>query len=73
MKAEEAKLEKMMSNMQDAYARAVKLGETENSPSAAAWKTRYTEIYTFLKGSATGSDTFLANVLNTPMPDPSAP
>lgn len=73
MKAAEAKLEKMMANMQDAYARAIKLGEAENSPSAASWKTRYLEIYTFLKGSATGADTFLANVLTTPMPDPSAP
>ena len=73
-RAAEAKLEKMMSNMLDAYARAVKLGEAENAPGAVNWKKRYMEIYAFLKeGSTTGSDEFLANVLNTPMPDLNAP
>jgi hypothetical protein len=72
--AAETRLEKLMNNMQDAYARSIKLGETEKSPNLEAWKQRYTQIYTFINnGSPTGSDTFLANVLNTPMPDPNAP
>ncbi len=72
-KAAEAKLEKLMINMQDAYARSIKLGEAENSPNLSAWKQRFAQIYSFLKGSEAGSAEFLANVLNTPMPDPNAP
>lgn len=73
MKADEAKLFKLMDGMQDAYARAIKLGETGNAPTLAEWKQRYAQIYEFNKGSDKGSAEFLANVLNTPMPDPNAP
>jgi archaellum component FlaG (FlaF/FlaG flagellin family) len=73
MKAAEAKLEKLLSNMQDAYARAIKLGEAENAPKVGEWKQRYSQLYAFIKGSDAGSAEFLANVLTTPMPDPNAP
>jgi hypothetical protein len=73
MKAANAKIETLLSRMQDAYARTVRFGENEKSPGASGWKQRYTQIYTVLKGDTTGLDEFLANVLNTPMPDPSAP
>lgn len=72
MRADNARLEKLMNNMQDAYARAIKLGESENAPKMNEWKKRYTEIYIFIKGNDKGAAEFLANVLMTPMPDPSA-
>lgn len=73
MKADNAKLEKLVKKMLDAYARTIKLGETDNPSSVAGWKQRYTEVYSFLNGSDTGSAEFLANVLTTPMPDPMIP
>ena len=72
-RAAEARLEKLLTRMQDAYARAVKLGEAENAPGVPTWKTRYTQIYSFIKGSDAGSAEFLNNVLSTPLPDPNAP
>lgn len=73
MKTEEAKLEKMLTKMQDAYARAVKLGEKDNPSSVPSWKQRYEQVYAFVNGSDKGSADFLANVMTTPMPDPNAP
>ncbi|HEY0426960.1 MAG TPA: hypothetical protein VGC76_04060 [Pyrinomonadaceae bacterium] len=70
MRTAEASLEKLLGNMQDAYARAVKLGEAENAPKVNEWKQRYAQIYSFIKGSDAGSAEFLANVLATPMPAP---
>lgn len=72
MKADNAKLEKIISRMQDAYARAVKYAEAESSPNLAAWKQRYAEVYKFLNGGDAGANDFLNNVLNTPLPDPNA-
>lgn len=72
MQSAEAKLEKLLNNMQDAYARAIKLGESENAPKLTEWKNRYAQLYSFIKGSDAGSAEFLANVLMTPMPDPAA-
>lgn len=71
MKADNARLEKIIKRMQDAYARAIKYGETENVPNLAAWKQRYNDIHKFLSGSEAGASDFLNNVLNTPLPDPS--
>jgi hypothetical protein len=73
MKKAEARLEKLMNNMQDAYARAIKIGEAENAPKVNDWKKRYEQIYEFIKGDKTGSAEFLANVLTTPLPDPNVP
>ncbi|MET0754322.1 MAG: hypothetical protein ABWZ66_13150, partial [Pyrinomonadaceae bacterium] len=73
MKAEDAKLEKLLSRMQDAYARAVKLGESDNPSNVGSWKQRYAQVYEFINGSDKGSAEFLANVLTTPMPNPNAP
>jgi hypothetical protein len=72
-RAAEARLEKLMNNMQDAYARAIKLGESENAPKLGDWKKRYEQIYEFIKGSSAGSAEFLANVLTTPLPDTNVP
>ena len=75
----EAHLEKLMNNMQDAYARAIKLGEAENAPKVGEWKKRFMQIYGFIKGDDNikaddqGAAQYLASVLTTPMPDPSAP
>jgi hypothetical protein len=72
--ADNAKLEKLMGNMMDAYARAIKLGEAEKSASVADWKKRFLEIYKFTHDdSETGSDEYLAKVMATPFPDPNQP
>lgn len=70
--AAEARLEKLLLNMQDAYARAIKLGEAENAPKVSEWKKRFVQLYSFIKGSEAGSAEFLNGVLMTPLPDPSA-
>lgn len=70
MKADSAKLEKIIRRMQDAYARAIKMGEAENIPNFAAWKQRYAEVYKFINGSDAGANDFLNNVLNTTLADP---
>jgi hypothetical protein len=72
-KAAEARLEKLIYGAQDAYARAIKLGEAENAPKVGEWKKRYNQLYEFIKGSSTGSAEYLANILTKPMPDPNAP
>lgn len=70
MKADREKLDKIVDRMIDAYARAVKLAETENNPAKEGWKTRLTEIYKYRKQSDAGLNELLASVLNTPLPDP---
>jgi hypothetical protein len=72
-RAAEARLERLLNNMQDAYARAIKLGEAENAPKVNEWKQRYAQVYNFVNGSDAGSAEFLANVLSKPMPAPDAP
>ncbi|MGI8641434.1 MAG: hypothetical protein ACR2MG_15990 [Pyrinomonadaceae bacterium] len=72
MKADSAKLEKLINRMLDAYARTVKIAQAENNPSTAAWKQRYAEIYKFIKQSDAGMDEYLNNVPNTPMPEPNS-
>ncbi len=72
MKADNAKLEKLLNRMLDAYARTVKVAQAENNPNTAAWKQRYNEIYKFVKQSDAGADEYLNNVASTPMPDPNA-
>lgn len=71
--AEEARLFRLIARMQDAFARAVKLGEAEKAAGVAEWKQQYVQIYTFNTGSDRGLEEFLAKVLETPMPDPNAP
>jgi hypothetical protein len=70
LKADKAKLEKLIRRIQDAYARAIKYGEAENNASLADWKKRYNDVYKYLNGSDAGANDFLNNVLNTPLADP---
>lgn len=72
MKAARASLDKLVGNMLDAYSRAIKYGEAEKNPQTAAWKTRFAEVYKFLKKSDAGMTEYLASQPNTPLPDPNA-
>lgn len=73
MKADQAKLEKLIDRMLDAYARAIKLGETEKSPNTDAWKKRFTDIYKFRHQNETGMSEYLGKISVTPLPDPNSP
>ena len=72
MKADNAKLEKLLDRMLNSYARLVKIAQAENNPNAAAWKQRYMEVYSFVKKSDAGADEYLTNAASTPMPDPNS-
>ncbi|MEO8073720.1 MAG: hypothetical protein ABI686_10835 [Acidobacteriota bacterium] len=72
MKAENAKLEKLLDRMLNSYARLVKIAQTENNPNSAAWKQRYLEIYKFVKQSDAGADEYLSDAASKPIPDPSS-
>ena len=73
MAAAEAKLEKLLKQMQDAYARAIKLGETENAPKVPRVETAlYAALFVYQRQRRRVANEFLANVLTTPMPDPGA-
>ena len=56
--------------MMDAYARAVKLGETDKNPDLPKWKERLTQIYKFVKKSENGLPEYISQITATPMPDP---
>lgn len=70
MKADQEAMNKIIDRMLDAYARAVKLAETETNPSKDSWKQRLTQIYQFRKGSDAGINDLLNSILTTPMPEP---
>jgi transcription initiation factor TFIIIB Brf1 subunit/transcription initiation factor TFIIB len=70
MKADQEAMNKIIDRMLDAYARAVKLAETETNPLKDSWKQRLTQIYQFRKGSDAGMNDLLNSILNTPMPEP---
>ena len=69
-KADNAKLEKLVNRMLDAYARTVKIAQAENNSNTSAWKQRYMEIYKFAKQSDAGADEYLNGIMSTPQPDP---
>lgn len=71
MKADNEKLEKILNNMLDAYARTVKFGEISKDPGTETWKKRFAEIYQFVNKSDTGAAEFLTNQPNKPLPEPS--
>lgn len=73
MKAANEKLDKIIGNMLDAYARAIKYGEAEKNPQLATWKQRFADVYKFLKKSDDGMTEYLASQPNTPLPNPNAP
>ena len=70
MKADNAKLEKLIERMLDAYARTVKVAQAENNSNLAAWKQRFAEVYKFVKQSDAGADEYLNSVASKPMPEP---
>lgn len=72
MKADQEKLSKIIDRMIDAYARAVKIAEPQNNPQKDVWKARLTDVYKFRKQSDAGLSEMIANILNTPMPDPAS-
>lgn len=72
MKADQAKLEKLIDRMLDAYARAIKFGEAEKNASTDAWKKRFTDIYKFRHQNETGMTEYLGKVSDTPLPDPNS-
>lgn len=72
LKGAQDKLDKLLGNMIDAYARAIKLGEAEKNASLPKWKERFAEVYKFLKKSDAGLNEYLANQPNTALPDPTA-
>ncbi len=68
---ESARVSEIIDRMLDAYARAVKRGETDKNPDAVAWKQRLTQIYKFTKKTENGLPEYINQVIATPMPDPS--
>lgn len=70
--AMQAKLEKITDRMLDAYARAIKIAETDNNPAKDEWKQRFTQIYKYLKQSDAGLDEYLNSALSKPFPNPQA-
>lgn len=69
-KAAQAKLEKMLDRMLDAYSRAIKIGEAEKNTSIETWKKRFADIYKFRFQGETGMTEYLAKTPDTPLPDP---
>jgi hypothetical protein len=70
MKADQAKMEKLLSRMIDAYARAVKVAEIDKDSNKDTWNTRLQAVYKFAKQSDAGLAEYVNNIMATPMPDP---
>lgn len=70
-KTESEKVDKLIDQMLDAYARAYTLGVAEKNPSAPAWKQRLAQVYEFRKKTSAGLDAFITYVSSTPLADPS--
>lgn len=64
------RINKVIDRMIDAYARAVKLSETEDNPLRSEWKQRLTEAYKFRHQSEKGLNEYISGILDTAMPDP---
>lgn len=72
MKADMVKMDKLIANMLDAYARAIKFGEAEKDPATGDWKKRFMDVYQFANKSDAGAADFLVNQPGKPLPDPAA-
>lgn len=70
-KAASDKVNVILEQMMDAYARASKNGEAEKNPASAGWKTRLKQVYLFMKKPETAFDSYLTYILSTPFKDPS--
>lgn len=64
------KVNKIMDQMMDAYARAIKFGEAENNPQKDEWKKRLTEVYKFRKKTDAGLNEYITLVNTKPLADP---
>lgn len=71
MKADNARLEKLLNLLLDSYGKAAKLGEIEKNANAAGWKQRFSQIYAFIKQSETGMNEYYDKILSQPLADPS--
>lgn len=69
-KSETERINKIIDQMMDAYARAVKRGEAEKNPNAPQWRQRLTEVYKFRNKSDDGLAEYIKVADNTPLPDP---
>ena len=70
-KAENDKVNAVIEQMMDAYARAYKIGETENNPGKDDWKKRLAAVYKFYKKTDAGFEPYLTYIVSTPFKDPS--
>ncbi len=70
MKADQAKLEKLLNRMIDSYARAVKVAEIDKDANKETWNSRLQTIYKFAKQSDAGMTEYVNGIMSTPMPDP---
>ncbi len=70
LKSETERINKIIDQMMDAYARAVKHGETEKNPNAPQWRKRLTEVYKFRNKTDDGLAEYIKVADNTPLPDP---
>lgn len=70
MKKDQEAMNATIDRMIDAYARAIKLAESDNNPNKTAWRDRLTEVYKYRKGSDAGLNDLINGILTTKMPEP---
>lgn len=70
-KAETEKVNTVIEQMMDAYARAFKAAEAANHPNKDQWKSRLATVYKFHKKTDAGFDAYVTYVVTTPLKDPS--
>lgn len=61
---------KIIDQMMDAYARAVKRGEAEKNPNAPQWRQRLVEVYKFRNKTDEGLAEYINLANSIPLPDP---
>ncbi|MEK7724481.1 MAG: hypothetical protein AAB336_09055 [Acidobacteriota bacterium] len=69
-KTETDKINVIIEQMMDAYARAYKMSEKENNPARAEWKNRLAAVYKFYKKTDAGFEPYLTYVVTTAFKDP---
>lgn len=70
-KAENEKVNAVIEQLMDAYARAYKIGVAENNPGKDQWKNRLAAVYKFYKKTDAGFEPYLNYVVTTQFKDPS--
>ncbi len=70
--AEREKINGVLDQMTDAYARAYKFGEVEKNPNAADWKKRLSEVYLFQKKPEATINAYIDYTVTMPLKDPGA-